>query len=246
MKRTVWSMVMGVALLAVSAGLYLFQLTAYHRPGETGFYLLQDLAFLPVQVLLVTIILESLMNRREKETRLNKMNMVIGAFFSEAGTDLLRRLLVFDAGVGAISPAMMIQVNWTPRRFAEAIDLTRSHAARIDLARDDLNELRRFLLIQRDFLLRLLENANLLEHETFTDSLWAIFHLTDELAHRNDFKSLPEADLRHLAIDLDRAYKRIMAEWLAYMRNLKRDYPYLFSLALRTNPFDPSARVEVV
>jgi hypothetical protein len=245
MKRIVWPIAMGVALLAVSAGLYFLQLTAFHRPDETGFYLLQDLAFLPVQVLLVTIIFDRLMNRREQETRLNKMNMVIGAFFAEAGTELLRRLLAFDSGVGAISPAMMIQADWPPRRFAEAIDLTRRHAARIEFAREDLHELRRFLLAKRDFLLRLLENSNLLEHETFTDSLWAIFHLTDELTHRTDFKALPDADLRHLAIDLDRAYKRIMAEWLAYMRNLKRDYPYLFSLALRTNPFDPSARVEV-
>ena len=27
--------------------------------------------------------------------------------------------------------------------------------------------------------------------------------------------------------------------------HLKNDYPYLFSLAVRTNPFDPNASVEV-
>jgi len=29
------------------------------------------------------------------------------------------------------------------------------------------------------------------------------------------------------------------------MRHLKKEYPYLFSLAVRTNPFDPRASVEV-
>jgi len=29
------------------------------------------------------------------------------------------------------------------------------------------------------------------------------------------------------------------------MHHLKRNYPYLFSLAIRTNPFDPNARVIV-
>ena len=29
------------------------------------------------------------------------------------------------------------------------------------------------------------------------------------------------------------------------MEHLKTDYPYLFALAVRTNPFDPDARVEV-
>jgi hypothetical protein len=34
-------------------------------------------------------------------------------------------------------------------------------------------------------------------------------------------------------------------QWTGYMRHLKHDYPFLFSLALRTNPFDPEAQVEV-
>jgi hypothetical protein len=29
------------------------------------------------------------------------------------------------------------------------------------------------------------------------------------------------------------------------MEHLKNDYPYLFSLAVRTNPFNPNATVEV-
>ena len=28
-----------------------------------------------------------------------------------------------------------------------------------------------------------------------------------------------------------------LLQWLDYMRHLKADYPYLFSLAIRTNPF---------
>jgi hypothetical protein len=29
------------------------------------------------------------------------------------------------------------------------------------------------------------------------------------------------------------------------MQHLKNNYPYLFSLAVRTNPFDPQATVEI-
>ena len=42
---------------------------------------------------LVTLIVGRLLTRREKQNLLNKMNMVIGAFFSELGTPLLARLL---------------------------------------------------------------------------------------------------------------------------------------------------------
>ena len=44
-----------------------------------------------------------------------------------------------------------------------------------------LEETKKYLMGKRRFLLALLENPNLLEHETFTDSLRAVFHLTEEL-----------------------------------------------------------------
>ena len=98
---------------------------------------------------------------------------------------------------------------------------------------------------KRDFLLRLLENPNLLEHDSFTDLLWAVFHLTEELSHRVDVKQLPEADYEHLSGDIERAYRLIISEWLDYMKHLKSNYPYLFSLSIRTNPFDQDASPEV-
>lgn len=245
MKHTTWLVAIGVLLLALSVSLYLLQVAAFHRVADTEFYLLQDLAFLPVQVLLVTLIVDRLVTRREKQTMLDKMNMVIGAFYAEVGTELLKRLRALDGQAGVLGSGLLNPGDWSPRGVAGAIELARRHQAKIQFAHGDLDELRRFLLARRDFLLRLLENPNLLEHDTFTDSLWAVFHLTDELAHRADVSALPDSDVQHLRGDVDRAYKCIVAEWLAYMGNLKRNYPYLFSLALRTNPFDPAARVEV-
>ena len=108
-----------------------------------------------------------------------------------------------------------------------------------------LENLRHFLIGKRGFLLGLLENPNLLEHESFTDLLWAVFHLTEELASRADVRRLRATDYKHLSGDIKRAYIHLISEWVAYMRHLKVDYPYLFSLAVRTNPFDPDASPEV-
>ena len=90
-----------------------------------------------------------------------------------------------------------------------------------------------------------MENPNLLEHESFTNLLWAVFHLTEELAYRRTVERLARADAAHIAGDIKRAYELLTLEWLAYMKRLQKDYPYLFSLAVRTNPFDPGASVEV-
>ena len=52
---------------------------------------------------------------------------------------------------------------------------------------------------------------------------------------------LSEKDLEHIVGDIARAYTFLVREWLSYMHHLKDNYPYLFSLALRTNPFDETA-----
>lgn len=109
----------------------------------------------------------------------------------------------------------------------------------------NLSELKTLLIGKREFLFILLENPILLEHETFSDLLWAVFHLTEELAHRSDVKTLPDTDYEHLSVDIKRAYLSLVFEWLNYMKHLKNDYPYLFSLAARMNPFDPNATPEV-
>ena len=72
----------------------------------------------------------------------------------------------------------------------------------------------------------------------FTDLVLAIHHLTEELKARKDLQSLPPADLAHLCGDIRRVYERLVPAWVHYMEYLKKNYPYLFSLAMRTNPYD--------
>jgi hypothetical protein len=69
--------------------------------------------------------------------------------------------------------------------------------------------------------------------------------LTDELEHRRDFRKLPAADFRHLSGDIQRACAQLLRQWLTFMQHLKKAYPYLYSLAIRTNPFDPQAQAEL-
>jgi hypothetical protein len=120
-----------------------------------------------------------------------------------------------------------------------------NHDYKIDSRIGDLKGLQAFLISKREFLLGLLENPNLLEHDEFTELLWAVFHLAEELSHRPTVEGLPETDYNHLSGDIRRAHRCLVREWLSHMEHLKNDYPYLFSLAVRTNPFDPNASVEV-
>lgn len=176
---------------------------------------------------------------------LNKLNMVIGAFFSEIGTNLLKCLFEFDLHLDKIRGNLLINNDWLDNKFARPQKDLKNHDYSIDAQKGNLKKLKAFLVEKRDFLLRLLENPNLLEHESFSELLWAVFHLTEELGARASVAQLSLTDLEHLANDIERAYKLLISEWLEYMKHLKNKYPYLFSLAVRTNPFDPQAVVEI-
>ena len=86
-----------------------------------------------------------------------------------------------------------------------------------------------------------MQNPNILEHESFAELLRAVFHAVEELATRERIVDLPAQDLHHLANDMRRVYVLLVEQWLGYMRHLQEEYPYLFSLAMRTNPFDREA-----
>ena len=81
----------------------------------------------------------------------------------------------------------------------------------------------------------------LVEHENFNDLLLSVFHVLDELSNRGELGALPESVMKHLTGDISRAYKKLISQWVIYLRHLKGEYPYLFSLAIRTNPFDKNA-----
>lgn len=245
MKYLNWQVLLGAALIVLSAFVYFIHYLVFHDVHHIFIYLVGDVAFVFIEVLLVTLIIHRLLGEREKRAMLEKMNMVIGTFFSEVGTELLRTFSQFDPQCDTIRKRLMATKNFSDTDFIHTSKDFKDYDCIIESDREHLEELKKFLVGKRNFLLRLLENPNLLEHDSFTNLLWAVFHLTDELAHRRDIRKIPHSDYEHLAGDVKRAYTLLVSEWLDYMRHLKDSYPYLFSLALRTNPFDLSATPEV-
>lgn len=248
MKRYLnWAVLVSLFLIAASAATYTIHYFIFHDVHHIFLYMIGDIGFLFLDVLLVILFIERVLARREKRTILKKLNMVIGTFFSEVGLELLQKFSDFTQNSQVLEKQLEIKPNWNKKDFKQAITATQNFPYEIKIDKANLSSLREFLLSKRSFLLRLLENPNLLEHERFTDLLWAIFHLTEELAFRGDkLKELPDSDYNHLAGDLKRAYSQITTEWVAYTEHLQKSYPFLFSLAARINPMNPHASPLVI
>ena len=229
--------------IILSAFTYFIHFLIFRDPHHIFIYMVGDLAFLPLEVFLVVIIIERILSRRERQVMLQKLNMVVGAFFSEVGNRLLGDLLGHFDNRAEISGNLNVTKDWTSVDFKRAAAYAYNLRIDLDCRKMDLEGLKAFLSQKRMFVLGLLENPNLLEHDRFTDLLWALTHLDEELEARPSLKDLPEKDLEHLAGDIQRMYDHLSSEWLDYVKHLRSNYPFLYSLVLRTHPFQehPSA-----
>jgi len=245
MKILPWQGRVAVVALLFALVFNLVHYAVFRDSNYIAMWILASLGFLPISVYLVTIVINQLLGRREKQAMLKKLNMVIGSFFSEVGTELLRLISKGEPDNLTAKHHFLMSPEWSESdyRLAQAkLKEWDSRIGKMDIAWETL---RSFLMGKRNFLLHLLGNPNLLEHESFTDLLWAVFHLAEELGQRGSVSSLPESDYEHLLGDIHRVNVLLLSEWLSYMKHLQEDYPYLFSLAVRTNPFNPDAKVEI-
>jgi hypothetical protein len=174
-----------------------------------------------------------LLARRQERVRRERLSMVVSLFFSEIGTDLLRLITRMDPERDRLCEERV----WQGKKTSAARRLMHDHRWQVHLGPQSLEELRIYLGEKSALLLRMLENQNLLEHESFTDLLRAVFHLKEELLSRPEGAQLPDSDLGHLAGDVRRVYPLLAGQWLSHLEFLEKNYPYLHSLALRTSPF---------
>lgn len=237
-KEGNWQIYWGIALIFLSAVCYFCHYLLFKDVHHIFIYLVGDIAFVFLEVLLVSLVIHQILEQREKQARLNKLNVVIGVFFSEIGNLLIQRISELDLNQNDGRDKLQIRLDWSSTDFKNARQWLETHDFKTSLDGSQCQQLCELLLSKRSLLLALMENPNLLEHESFTDMLRAVFHLTEELEVRPSLDKLPPTDYKHLTGDIKRVYSLLLPQWIDYMAHLQKEYPYLFSLAVRTNPFN--------
>ena len=182
---------------------------------------------------------------QDRFTVLVLQKMRIFRLLSFTGTPLLVLLTGADENIGPVKQRLVVTNTWNTGTFQDMGKCLDDYTCSVSIARIDLESFRKFLIDNEEFLLRLVENPMVFEHESFADLILAVNHLTEEMKARGDLSLLPLSDKSHLTTDIQRAYTQLIREWIKYMEYLKNHYPYLFSLAMRKNPFDESASVIV-
>lgn len=196
-------------------------------------------------VTVVAYSIDMALSRSALRAREKKVRMIIGVFFSEVGFSLIH---LCKEGIPEIRTGiddLRVNDQWDARKFSKAKKNLSSQNLRTDICSVDCIALHDFLKEKRTFLIMLLQHPMLFEHDPFSDMILAICHLEEELSARRDLNHLSPSDCSHLSRDCDRVFHLLLLRWLEHMEYLKRYYPFLFSFAVRTNPFDPEADPEV-
>ena len=249
-KRMSWkvkfSIIMILLIIIIYGSNYLVLGDAEHIIS----YVWTHLGFIPVDILLVAFLLDEIIERKEKEAMLEKLDMLMSTFFSEVGNDLISQLSAANKYKTNTENLKSIK-NWEEKdydnKLAELKNATIDFQADIPLEQREefLENLRTFLESKREFIINLMTNPNLLEKEEFTGLITAILHLDEELEHRKDLALVNDADFGHLNGDMQRVYDKLIHEWIYYLKYLYKHYPYMIALIVRTNPFDADAEVYV-
>ena len=139
------STVIVCGMLLISVVLYGIDYLIFGKPADIGLGFIGNLAFLPIYVLFVTLMIEGVLREREKEALRQKMNMVIGVFFSEVGTHLLRDGSFFLSDKAGLQKQVRITSEWTDRDFSELARYLETAGLRIDIRSSSVTCLKEFL-----------------------------------------------------------------------------------------------------
>ena len=129
---------LALLLLILSLFIYGADYLMFGGAGEIVSSFMGNLAFLPIYVLFVTLMIEKILKERERSALLRKLNMVIGVFFSEVGTDLLRDFSVFLQNQGDIAARLRVDGSWSRADFREAMAYFKKTEISVDCSRGDL------------------------------------------------------------------------------------------------------------
>ena len=228
MKRLNFYIKVSIVLILLSTIMFYLHYLVFGQGENTAYYSFMNLCFIPINCLFVTIVLEKLIEAKEKKERIDKLNMLVGIFFTELGYKLMHEIIKGD------KEAKNLIVSFKQLDDVELKIIKYNYD--IDINQIDVGCIKELLLNNNNLLINLISNENLHQHEVFTDLLMAVIHLRDEILFMEKHGTR-QIDMNHLENDINRVYKNITIQWINYLKYLKINYPFLYNNAIRVNPY---------
>ena len=237
MKKYKEILKIGVALFSLSAVLYFINYLMFGDAHHLFVLIAEELAYMPIYIFIILVVAETALSSREKQEISRKTNALVGTFYTEVGYELIRIITKYDKDCDKIKRELVNVENWDAVKTKTFIASAYQHQYCAPKGTEDLVIIKDLMLQKKDFMLELMSNTSLIEKDEFSELLLAVNHVLEEFRTRGELSTFDSADIGHLHVDVERAYRHLINGWVMYMMHLEKEYPYLFKLALRVNPF---------
>ncbi|MGL5615015.1 MAG: hypothetical protein ACRDD2_02125 [Sarcina sp.] len=231
------NILIGVVLISISLILFYLQCFIFDDLQHTLSLLFTNIAFIPMNIFFTAFVIENLIEKRNTHHKMEKLLMIKGVFFSEFGSELLEKFAKHDESVKKISDEAHINKNWSSQEFKQLNKTLDNHNFEVNIENLDLEKLSILINKKNNFLLSIITNPTLMEHESFSDMTIALFHLKEELQDIYINTDSICCDKEHIKQDIKVLYRLMAKSWASYMKHLKEEYPTLFVKAMTHNPF---------
>lgn len=227
----------GALLLGISAVLYLINYIMFGDAHHLFVVFAEEIAYMPIYIFIILVVAEKAISSREKKDMARKTNALVGTFFTELGYELIMIITRFDGDCEKVKSELKNIESWDDAQKKKFIANVDQHKYCAPKGTEDLVIIKDLMLQKKDFMLELMSNTSLIEKDEFSELLLAVNHVLEEFRTRGEISTFDSAATGHLHVDVERAYRHLMASWVFYMMHLEKEYPYLHKLALRVNPF---------
>ena len=169
-KRLSWKVKFSIVMIALIIIIYGSNYLILGDAEHIISYIWTHLGFIPVDILLVAFILDEIIEKKEKEAMLEKLDMLMSTFFSEVGNDLITQLSTVNKYKASTENLKSIK-NWNEDDFDNKLAELKGSSLdfQADISPEEreefLQNLRIFLESKREFIINLINNPNLLEKE---------------------------------------------------------------------------------
>lgn len=224
-------------LLCASALLYAIHYLIFRDLHHLAIFGLHELAFVPLEVILVTLGLDQLVEKTHREEARSKVSIIETLYFNESGGTMLRYLTSFDPDAARLRELLQVTQDWHSSDFRQAIRQLKSYPFLLDLDRIDFFGLHYHLSQRHEYYRSMLENPALTQSEAFTEMIMKIYLLWEELDGRTNLYQLPEKDRNYLAELLHEIYRELTEYWLDNVYNHSIHNRFRLHRAIESNPF---------
>lgn len=127
-----------LVLIVASLILYLINYAIFEDLHHIGMFFTEDLAFIPIEVLVTVLIIERALEKREKKHKLQKINLLIEIFFEEVGNQLLRTIAKRDNGCDELCSVIPKIGDSIIKDFNELKERVERYSCKLNFNKEDI------------------------------------------------------------------------------------------------------------